>query len=789
MNNNKDRVKGGRPKGTTDAMKKAIADKLIAAKNEIAVRYKKVKDESENKPVSNGTLNKIIEYVKKEKKIPHDTVIKADTIRRRISRMRPHVLSSGGISPLISIEDSVVQIIIQMARIRQSLTPSKGLQLVNDMIHNTPLQTDLIKWKEKHTSNATGTLGRKYWKNFMRRHKDKIKSKRGAKYSLDRANWSTYTNFNDMYEHNYEEMEMAGVAVRLDEPVWKDRSGNIVEEADALGCKVTHDLIHPEMCIVGDEVGGNLNMDGDGHVGGTKLLCAKDAIPQKKTSTRDKHFTLLPLMLLTGEPLMCILIIAGKKPDALVEMGINHTAEMNGEEGDEDFFEKNSGPAKLYPGGPTCTVRGIDVPCFIRWSENGSITATILTEALMELDHLKVLPRVNGVKPYLLVDGHGSRFGLNFLSYINNPDHEWVVCIGTPYGTALWQVGDSKECNGSFNIAITKAKQNLLDEKSQQCVNAQLQTYDIIPLVNAAWKQSFARIEKNKNACADRGWNPLNRCLLLHSEIRATMTDEEQDMELSSTSSAIVPYSATTIGTNTSAIVPYRAVPTATNTISTTPPTTLTIPPPLPTLNFEYGNAAYCLDSIVSHDALQKARQRIRKEQEKGESLKHKISVSKRVTAGILVKAGSHRIGQTVFDVVKQRTQEKAEESRRKIAKAKATYTNDVAKADTILSSKPPQADKSANPTWTIKELQAILKPMKRKDDGAMPKKKPPLLALYHKFLAENRERATVIFDAGSTDEIMRECTDLVAVVNDVDVDVNDAADEDDDGFFQATEI
>ena len=283
LNNNKDRVKGGRPKGTTDAMKKAIADKLIAAKNEIAVRYKKVKDESENKPVSNGTLNKIIEYVKKEKKIPHDTVIKADTIRRRISRMRPHVLSSGGISPLISIEDSVVQIIIQMARIRQSLTPSKGLQLVNDMIHNTPLQTDLIKWKEKHTSNATDTLGRKYWKNFMRRHKDKIKSKRGAKYSLDRANWSTYTNFNDMYEHNYEEMEMAGVAVRLDEPVWKDRSGNIVEEADALGCKVTHDLIHPEMCIVGDEVGGNLNMDGDGHVGGTKLLCAKDAIPQINT--------------------------------------------------------------------------------------------------------------------------------------------------------------------------------------------------------------------------------------------------------------------------------------------------------------------------------------------------------------------------------------------------------------------------------------------------------------------------------------------------------------------------
>ena len=42
---------------------------------------------------------------------------------------------------------------------------------------------------------------------------------------------------------------------------------------------------------------------------------------------------------MNGDPLMCILIIADKKPDALVEIGINHTAEMNGNEGDEDFFE------------------------------------------------------------------------------------------------------------------------------------------------------------------------------------------------------------------------------------------------------------------------------------------------------------------------------------------------------------------------------------------------------------------------------------------------------------------
>ena len=98
------------------------------------------------------------------------------------------------------------------------------------------------------------------------------------------------------------------------------------------------------------------------------------------------------------------------------------------------FFENASGPGKLDPGGPICTVQGIKVPCFIRWGPNGSIASTILKEALEELDNLGVLPRVNGVKPYILVDGHGSRFGLNFLSCINDPAHEWVVCIGTPYG-------------------------------------------------------------------------------------------------------------------------------------------------------------------------------------------------------------------------------------------------------------------------------------------------------------------------------------------------------------------
>ena len=134
-------------------------------------------------------------------------------------------------------------------------------------------------------------------------------------------------------------------------------------------------------------------------------------------------------------------------------------------------------------------------------------------------------------------------------------------------------------------------------------------------------------------------------------------------MESAPTCTALVPYTAAV--TASTALVPHTTTVanTTDNSLVTTNNTLATFTP-MPTLNFEYGNAAHCLDSIVQRNQLHKARQRIKKEKENGKSLLEKISVSKRVTAGILVKAGSHRIGQTVFQVVKERTQEKAEEAR-----------------------------------------------------------------------------------------------------------------------------
>ena len=74
----------------------------------------------------------------------------------------------------------------------------------------------------------------------------------------------------------------------------------------------------------------------------------------------------------------------------------------------------------------------------------------------------------------------------------------------------------------------------------------------------------------------------------------------------------------------------------------------------MPKLNFTTGDSAFCIDSLIHHNELLKARNQIKKEQQNGLTLNERLKTSKRITTGILVKAGSHCIGKTVFDIVKE---------------------------------------------------------------------------------------------------------------------------------------
>jgi hypothetical protein len=130
------------------------------------------------------------------------------------------------------------------------------------------------------------------------------------------------------------------------------------------------------------------------------------------------------------------------------------------------------------------------------------------------------------MQPVLILDGHGSRMRLPFLKYINDPTHPWVVCLGVPYGTHIWQVADSSKLNGSFKIALNRAKAKYFSHKAPD--NQRFVPTDIIPLISMAWDKSFNRQKIAQAAILDRGWYPLTYCLLDHSRLRRSIVDDKQ---------------------------------------------------------------------------------------------------------------------------------------------------------------------------------------------------------------------------------------------------------------------
>ena len=189
-------------------------------------------------------------------------------------------------------------------------------------------------------------------------------------------------------------------------------------------------------------------------------------------------------------------------------------------------FKNNFGEGKLFPGGPKCVFKGKEVPCFVRFCDKGGMSGEILKEIFETLDDLELFKkdREEGKIPFMLLDGHQSRFDLDFLRYINTYPHRWNVCIGVPYGTAFWQVGDSSKQNGCFNINLSQVKAAMLQTRIDELNHAmQLARTDIIPLVNQSFFSSFGNRLTNKKALAERGWNPYNRNLLLDPTVWATI--------------------------------------------------------------------------------------------------------------------------------------------------------------------------------------------------------------------------------------------------------------------------
>jgi hypothetical protein len=220
---------------------------------------------------------------------------------------------------------------------------------------------------------------------------------------------------------------------------------------------------------------------------------------------------------------MCAVIIATDRLKDHEKIGFN-CCSPDWKEGMENWDDDQIGELlteenirgldKIFPCGRTCEFQGKTVPCFVAWTPKGSIMSALLAEMLKKMDDLELFDRSDGIDPFLLLEAHGSLFELPFVEYIHG-DREWTVCIGVPYGTSLWQVGGSKQQNGQYKDKSKEGKEEILTTKTKHGLRF------VMWIVHYAWEKSFARVDTNKHAIAERGWGPLNYILLDHPELKA----------------------------------------------------------------------------------------------------------------------------------------------------------------------------------------------------------------------------------------------------------------------------
>ncbi len=408
------------------------------------------------------------------------------------------------------------------------------------------------------------------------------------------------------------EMVDAHIASPRENPVFMDHKENEVEESERFGLAQEFQVEHPDYILFADESGCQTNQKQDGNVGNRKYIVEQDTRPQVICSTADHRFTILPFTSGSGEAVCCVIIFQHKEEEVPVtwKTGIDITVEnpLRNEKGEIDL-ELNIGQSKYYPEGPKCKYRGRDVECLTFASESGGITGAILVKILEYFDTLQLFERYpGGPIPLLIVDGHQSRLDPRFVSYINNKDHEWRVCLGVPYATILWQVRDALEQNGKFKIEWTKVKEWMMAYKSINCLPCTIGPTDIIPLINRIFHKSYGNINSNLKALADRGWNPPNRKLLEHKEL----IDD-----------SIAPIDQNPL---------TDVTPNNSSTQSTS-------------LNIHQGLAANVLDRMIAERARSsQAKKAADERKRKGDTILQNLKEAKKLTSGVMASNGIHSL-------------------------------------------------------------------------------------------------------------------------------------------------
>jgi hypothetical protein len=263
---------GGRPKKDYDGKEASVS--LQLAKTEAATNFQTMLREIEKSKVSRvqkGSLLKIINDAETKYNISHGTISKR-TIRNRVIQNYVTGISMSRISPLADVEPVIIQYCLRLATMGAALSKDQVMSLATDCIHKTKYAKQLADFKrilrlpvvhKKDTDNNQTdkvSVGVGWYRNFMNRHSDKLTRQRLRVKDAKRMTYCTYDNFKLMYETVYEEMVECGIAEKLDEEVFVNWEGEIVQNIeDSKGLPTTYLMKKPELIVFVDETGCNTN--------------------------------------------------------------------------------------------------------------------------------------------------------------------------------------------------------------------------------------------------------------------------------------------------------------------------------------------------------------------------------------------------------------------------------------------------------------------------------------------------------------------------------------------------
>ena len=198
-------------------------------------------------------------------------------------------------------------------------------------------------------------------------------------------------------------------------------------------------------------------------------------------------------------------------------------------------------------------------------------------------------------------------------------------------------------------------------------------------MINIAWDRSYENKKSTKKAISERGWNPLNRALLLDKAILKTQRNTQQ------------PSSSTGEDSTRQEV------------------------------NVDTGNAANVIDRLSDKQEHVAARERALKRHSDAEETKVGLKRGRAVTSGKLVAAGSHRITRGVAEIIEENADIKAAAERK-------TATNRYLKrvkrhADVAEVKKKPEDE------WNVKDYAVLLGYKKEKGDLKLSTTLPGLAA------------------------------------------------------------